>query len=68
MKKQNKTYMDKLLKDKKFKDKFKKEVFKLDKEEKEIENALMRGEYVKVSDKKLQEIKKAIDAKKRENK
>ncbi|MBF0215997.1 MAG: hypothetical protein HQL30_03270 [Candidatus Omnitrophica bacterium] len=39
---------------------------KLTKEEKAIENALMRGEYVKVSGKELREVEQALLARKKD--
>lgn len=39
---------------------------RLTKEEKKIENALMKGEYVKVTGKKLEEITEALAARKKD--
>jgi predicted DNA binding CopG/RHH family protein len=40
--------------------------FRLTKEEKRIENALMKGEYVKVTGKRLEEIEEALAARKKD--
>jgi len=40
--------------------------FKLTKEEKEIENALMRGEYTPIKGKELENIEKALKARKKD--